>query len=181
MRRVVVGMHISLDGFVSGPDGDLGWSYPTSDDGVIRWIIESLEDVDTILLGRVAYEAMAGYWPTATDALATPMNDREKVVFSRTIHNGAWNNTRVVKGDTMGEVARLKRQPGKDMVVQGGVSFVQSLVRAGLVDQYRLVTHPVALGCGSPLFKNLPGDLNMTLQATREFDAGAVLHIYDAV
>jgi len=77
-------------------------------------------------------------------------------------------------------VERLKQQPGKDMVVQGGVSFVQSLVRAGLVDQYRLVTHPVALGSGSPLFTNLPGDLHMRLQAIREFDAGAVLHVYDA-
>jgi dihydrofolate reductase len=181
MRRVIVGMHLSLDGFVGGPDGELGWSYATSDDGVIRWIIESLDDVDTILLGRVAYENMASYWPTATDALATPMNDRKKVVFSRSIRNGAWSNTRVVRGDLVEEVERLKQQPGKDMVVQGGVRFAQSLVQAGLVDQFRLVTHPVALGRGSPLFKDLPGDFYLRLLATREFGAGAVLHVYDAL
>ena len=173
-------MHISLDGFVGGPGGDLGWSYASSDDGVIRWVIESLDDVDTILLGRVAYENMAGYWPTATDALATPMNDWVKVVFSRSIRNGTWSNTRVVRGDVVEEIARLKRQPGKDMVVQGGVRFAQSLVWAGLVDQFRLVTHPVALGAGSPLFKDLPGEYRLRLLTTREFGAGAVLHVYDA-
>lgn len=177
MRKLVIGMHISLDGFVVGADGIPG--YASTDDAVLRWIVDSLAEMDTILLGRVAYEGMAGYWPTAAGALASLMNGHAKVVFTRTAAESAWPNTRLhTATDAAVEVARLKRQPGKDIMVVGGAALAQSLIAADLVDEYRLVSHPVAVGEGLPLFGRLAGPVALRLHDRTEFDTGAVALVY---
>lgn len=177
MRKLVIGMHISIDGFVGGAHGIPG--YASTDDAVLRWIIDSLAEMDTILLGRVAYEGMAGYWPTATDALAKLMNSHAKVVFTRTPAESAWPNTRLhTTTDAATEVARLKQEPGKDIIVLGGAELARSLITAGLVDEYRLVTHPAALGEGLPLFGRLAAPVQLRLHDRTEFDTGAVAVVY---
>jgi dihydrofolate reductase len=177
VRKLIVGMHISMDGFVAGADGIPGYS--SSDDAVLQWIIDSLDDdVDTIVLGRVAYESMSAYWPTATDALANRMNSREKIVFTSNPTAASWHNTRMVTGDAAAEIARLKQRPGKGMMVQGGAALAQSATRAGLVDEFRLITHPVALGTGHALFSRLTEPLHLRLVKTTPFETGAVAHVY---
>jgi dihydrofolate reductase len=135
MRRLVINMHISIDGFVGGADGIPG--YASTDNAVLNWILGSLADMDTVLLGRVAYESMSKYWPTATGELSVPMNNLAKVVFTSNPNEPNWNNTRThTATDAITEIARLKQQQGKDLVVLGGARFPQALVAAGLVDEY---------------------------------------------
>jgi dihydrofolate reductase len=176
VRKLIIGMHISIDGFVAGADGIPG--YASSDDAVLQWIVDSLDDVDTIVLGRVAYGPMSAYWPTATDALASRMNSREKIVFTSNPAAASWPNTRMVSGDAAAEIARLKQRPGKNMIVQGGAALAQSVTRAGLVDEYRLITHPVALGAGHALFSRLTEPLHLRLVKATPFETGAVAHVY---
>lgn len=174
MRKLVIGLHVSIDGFVGNDEGIPG--YATTDDTVTEWIIDSLSDMDTILLGRVAYEPMAAYWPTATIPLATQMNSLAKVVFTSTPGEPNWPNTRLhTATDAATEVARLKREPGKDMIVVGGSALPQSLIAAGLVDEYRLLTHPVALGTGKPLFAT---PVQLKPHSRTEFATGAVANVY---
>jgi dihydrofolate reductase len=177
MRKLVIGMHMSIDGFVSGADGVPG--YASTDDAVLRWILQSLADMDTILLGRVAYETMSRYWPTATDDLAVPMNSLAKVVFTSQASQPSWNNTRMHSAtDAATEVARLKQEPGKDLVVLGGARLAQTLTAAGVVDEYRLMCHPVALGTGAALFGRLSAPANLSLVRSAAFDTGAFANVY---
>jgi dihydrofolate reductase len=179
MRKLMIGMHMSIDGFVSEPHGIPG--YASTNDAVLRWITTSLDDMDTILLGRVGYESMSRYWPTATGDLAARMNGLAKVVFTSQPCDSAWNNTRMHWAtDAATEVVRLKQQPGKDLVVLGGARLAQSLVAAGVVDEYRLLCHPIALGTGVALFGQLITPANLTLVHSTAFDTGAFAHIYRA-
>jgi dihydrofolate reductase len=131
--------------------------------------------------GRVTYEQMAAHWPSATGAYAAPMNDIPKVVFSRTLDKAGWNDTRIARGDLAEEIARLKREPGNDLMAHGGATFVQALSRQNLIDEYRLVTQPVALGNGLPLFRDLPAPLRLELAEARTFPDGTVINIYRAL
>jgi dihydrofolate reductase len=122
---------------------------------------------------------MAGFWPTSDDPYAAPMNEIPKVVFSRTLEQADWGpESRVVRGELSEEVDKLKREPGKDMLAWGGAAFAQSLSRAGLVDEYRLILQPVALGDGLPLFKDLDAPLRLQLVDAAIYSTGAALHIY---
>jgi dihydrofolate reductase len=175
MRAVILGMNVSLDGYVAGPHGELDWMFPNMDAEVMQSTIETLSEIDTILLGRVAYEEMAAHWPTATDQIAPLMNRATKIVFSNTLKRTDWESSRLATGDPGEEIARLKQQPGKTIGVGGGANFAQSLTRERLIDEYRLTIHPLALGAGLRLFADL---INLKLIGTRAFDTGAVLHTY---
>jgi dihydrofolate reductase len=123
---------------------------------------------------------MAGYWPTSTHAYAAPMNEIPKIVFSNNLDRADWDETQIVRGDLAEQVARLKREPGKDLLAHGGATFVQSLARYDLIDEYRLITHPVAVGGGLPMFKDLPAPLRLELVEARAFDS-ANLRVYRSV
>jgi dihydrofolate reductase len=129
-------------------------------------------------MGRTTYEEMAEFWPTSDDAYAAPMNDIPKVVFSKTLKQAAWRESRIARGDLTDEIAQLKREPGKDLIAWGGAAFAQSLTRLGLVDEYRLVLQPVALGEGLPLFKDLTAPLRLELVDAQTYNTGAALHVY---
>lgn len=184
MRRLILGMTITLDGFVAGPNGETNWRLRSGDDGAKRWIEDSLWQGGLHVMGSRTYHAMAGYWPTSSDELAAPMNDIAKAVFTRqgsldlSSYAGSWAEAEVVKGDLEKEIKRLKEQPGKDILAHGGVSFAQSLVASGLIDEYRLMVHPVVLGVGLPLFAQLPKPLELELRGSTLFRSGAALHIY---
>ncbi|MHB1928649.1 MAG: dihydrofolate reductase family protein [Acidimicrobiales bacterium] len=175
MRKVMLGMNMTLDGYMGGPGGELDWMFPQFSEDYIRSTSQALGEIDTFLMGRVAYEGMAPYWPTATDEIAPIMNNAVKYVFSTTLTDAEWSNSRLVTGDPADLIAKLKGQGGKNIGIAGGSMFAQQIVRAGLVDEYRLAVHPVALGGGLRLFVE-PCSLAMTHSQT--FDGGLVVNTY---
>ena len=180
MRKLVLSMGMSLDGLVARPGrfGAGGWGLPPDDPALKERKLGGMNDVDLHLMGRNAYEEMAGFWPISDDAYAAPMNEIPKVVFSRTLERADWAESRIARGELAGEIATLKREPGKDMLAWGGAVFAQSLTRLGLVDEYRLILQPVALGDGLPLFKGLSAPLRLELIEAETYPTGAALHIY---
>jgi dihydrofolate reductase len=176
MRKVVLCDMISLDGYFEGP-GE-GWEtidWHRADDEWERYSVELLADTGTLLFGRRTYEGFADYWPTQEGELARMLNEVPKVVFSRTLERADWSGTRLVRDGASEEVARMKEEPGKDVVIFGSASFADTLVRDGLIDEYRLALNPVVLGGGSPLFKPGVERLNLRLAGTRTFASGIVL------
>jgi dihydrofolate reductase len=178
MRDLVLQMGISIDGYVSGgPEEDIGAGGPQHPDVVAR-IMDWVTRAGAHAMGRVTYEEMAGYWPTSTEAVAAPMNEIPKVVFSRSLQRADWPTTRIVRGDLAEEVAKLKEEPGGDVIVYGGYRLAQALSRADLVDEYRLVTRPVALGSGEPMFKDLPTGRHLDLAEATPYPDGTVITVF---
>jgi dihydrofolate reductase len=177
MRKVVLKMNMSLDGYVGPVDEDAEWIMRDLDDELREWIVdEVLWQAGTHLMGRVTYEEMAAHWPTSDTVFAAPMNEIPKVVVSRTLARADWPESRIAGGDLAEEIARLREEPGKDILVHGGAKLAQALSREGLVDRYRVIVHPTALGEGSPLF-GAPQDLRLT--DSRVFDTGAIALTYE--
>jgi dihydrofolate reductase len=174
-------MGVTLDGYVAGLGGEGGWGLPAEHPDVRAWKLASLRQIGTHIMGRVTYEQMAGHWPTATDDYAAIMNDIPKVVFSRTLPAAEWPSSRIARGDLAEEIAALKGESGGDIMAHGGATFVQALSRLGLVDEYRLTIHPVALGNGLPLFKDLAGPLRLDLAEAKQFPGGTVIQVYQPV
>ncbi|SOD98005.1 Dihydrofolate reductase [Spirosoma fluviale] len=183
MRKVILFMHVSLDGFVCGPNGEQDWM-TMDDDEVGHYLIPDLQKtVDTMLVGRVLYQGFASFWPTVTNNPETPpelvdfanwMNTTPKVVFSKTLTTVDWQNARLAKADVATEIATLKQQPGGDMVVFGGAEFVSSLAKLDLVDEYRIKLEPIVLGTGKALFKDVTERIKLTLTKAKSFDSGVV-------
>jgi dihydrofolate reductase len=180
MRKLVLSMGVSLDGLVARPGrfGAGGWGLPPDDPALAERKLEWMRDIDLHLMGRATYEEMAEFWPVSDDPYAAPMNEIPKVVFSSTLERADWPDSRIARGDLAEEIAELKREPGKDMIAWGGATFAQSLTRLGLVDEYRLILQPVALGDGLPLFKDLTAPLRLELVDAQTYDTGAALHVY---
>ena len=172
MRPLILKMDISLDGFVGALDGDVQWAVDDFGDPELQqFMLAGLWDAGTHLMGRGAYDDMAPFWPTSTDIYAPPMNEIPKVVFSRTLTDPDWADTRVVAGDAATEIAALKAEDGKPLLLHGGAGFARSLADLGLIDEYRLLIHPVALGAGLPLFGVRT---RLRLTDTRSFATGVV-------
>ena len=180
MSRLVLMMDVSLDGLVarSGKSGAGGWGVPPEDPALKARKLAWIRDAGRHLMGRVTYEEMAGFWPTSDDEYAKPMNDLPKVVFSTTLTQADWPQSTIASGDLAEEIAALKREPGKDLIAWGGAAFVQSLSRLRLIDEYRLVLQPVALGEGLPLFSGLTAPYVLDLIEAQPYADGSVLHVY---
>ncbi|HEY1688285.1 MAG TPA: dihydrofolate reductase family protein [Solirubrobacteraceae bacterium] len=178
MRNVIVEMSVSLDGFVAPVKSATDHRSAPEDAALKDLKLDWLRSTGTHVMGRVTYEQMAGHWPYSSHEYAAPMNDLPKVVFSRTLAVADWSNSQIARGDIAQEIATLREQPGGDIVAWGGASFVQALARARLVDEYRLVVNPIALGDGLPLFKDLATPLRLQLVEATAYESGAVLHIY---
>jgi dihydrofolate reductase len=180
-------MGVSLDGMVAIPRGEESvpvmegsWGLPPEDPALTELKLGWVREAGAHLMGRVTYEEMAGYWPTSTHAYAAPMNEIPKIVFSNTLERADWPDSRIVRGDLAEQIGGLKREPGKDLLAHGGAAFVQSLARNNLIDEYRLITHPVAVGSGLPMFKDLHAPLRLELVDSRAFDS-ANLRVYRSV
>jgi dihydrofolate reductase len=178
MRRVVLQMGVTLDGYVAGPGGEGDWGLPPEHPDVRAWKVASLRRVGTHIMGRVTYEQMAAHWPAADGDYADFMNTLPKVVFSKTLPAADWAGSRIARGDLGAEIAALRSEPGGEIMAHGGAAFVQALSRLGLIDEYRLVILPVALGNGLPLFKDLAKPLRVDLTEARSFPDGTVIHVY---
>jgi len=180
MRDVIMFNAITLDGFFEGPGNDLSWHRVDEEFNAFAW--EQIKGCDAILFGRKTYEMMASYWPSPEGVTDDPvtaemMNTWPKIVFSRTLKEAAWNNTRLAN-NAVDEVRRLKDQPGKPLTIFGSANLCAGLTAAGLIDQYRLLVMPVILGNGVPLFHHVESQLNLNLVDTRIFKNGNVLLTY---
>ena len=189
MRKVIVSMNVTLDGFMAGPNCELDWHFQSWTNEMADSLYEQLSMADTILLGRVTYKAMARYWPSKAKDLSFPrediafadlMNNYTKLVFSRTLTRPEWHNSKFIKGNPADEVSKLKEQPGKDMIVYGSGKVVESLANSDLIDEFQLWVHPVLLGEGKPLFKNLQKRLTMKLSKTKTFGSGVIILYYNS-
>lgn len=178
MRKVIVQMSLSVDGFVAPTAGAADHRSAPEPPALKQLKLDWMRRVGTHAMGRVTYEEMAAHWPHSSDAYAAPMNNLPKVVFSKTLERAEWNDSRIARGDLAEEISALRQEPGGDIIAWGGASFVQALSRSALVDEYRLVINPVALGGGLALFKDLPAPLRLQLVEDRTYASGAVLHIY---
>jgi dihydrofolate reductase len=183
MSKLVLSMGVSLDGLVAGPRRLRagGWGLPPDDPSLKERKLGWMQDIGLHLMGRNTYEEMAGFWPTSDDPYAAPMNEIPKVVFSRTLEHADWPDSRIARGELADEIAALKHESQKDMLAWGGATFAQSLSRLGLVDEYRLILEPIALGEGLPLFKDLTAPLRLELADAQTYATGAALHIYRPV
>ena len=183
MRKIILMMSVSVDGFIEGPDRELDWHMV--DDELHSHFNEQLSAMGAFLNGRVTYELMARFWPTAdTNPSSTgPMvefariwRDMPKIVFSRTLERADWNTT-VVRDVIAEEIQELKAQPGGDLVL-GGADLAAAFMRHDLIDEYRLYVHPIVIGQGKPLFQPSDTKINLRLAETRTFGNGVVLLRY---
>ncbi len=178
MRKLILQMQYSLDGFISGPNGEVEWAFPGIDTELTEWIVQKLWQAGAHLMGSVTYHDMADYWPSSTEPYAAPMNQIPKIVFSGSLREANWRETRIVSGDLLKEIAQLKQEPGGDMLAHGGARFAQSLVRTGLIDEYRLIDHPVALGSGQRLFPDSIAPIRLKLVDMTPFKTGAIAKVF---
>ena len=183
MRKVILQEFVSLDSMAAGPNDSVDF-VPAATQGDKRFGKEQMKlmaAVDTILLGRVTYQMFASYWPKITKGkektFANTLNSIPKIVFSKTLKEapwGDWEPAKIVKNTAVKEIAKLKKQAGKDMVIWGSLSIAQSAIKAGLIDEYRLVICPVVLGKGRPLFLDEVDSFGLKLKKAKSFDLGAV-------
>jgi dihydrofolate reductase len=186
MRRLILEEWLSLDGFAADRDGKLDF-FPASetDQHSDADQLAFLDSVDTVLLGRRTYELFVDYWPTATtgqEIIADRLNALPKVVFSNTLSEapwGRWRPARVVRGDAVAEIRRLKAQDGKHMVLWGSLSLAQDLIAADLIDEYHLQICPTLVGAGRRLFPDLESYARLRRVAVRTYDTGAVFLHYE--
>ncbi|WP_295116911.1 dihydrofolate reductase family protein [uncultured Chitinophaga sp.] len=181
MRKLVLFAHISLDGFAGDSNGGLGF---LSYDGELQQFADELvKTVGAPLYGKNTYHLMEGYWPTVLNdpnasghslAHAKWVQDIPKVVFSTTLTSADWNNTTLIKDNIVDEVNKLKQQPGKDLVIFGSPGLAKSLMKLGLIDEYKLTLHPVILGEGISLFDNNIEMSNLKLLASKTLGSGVV-------
>jgi dihydrofolate reductase len=180
--RLVAFTNLTLDGYFSGPNGDLGWAKRNSDPEYDAFVADNAKSGGALLLGRITYDMMASYWPTPQaarndPAVAQSMNRLPKVVVSRTLSRASWSNTTLLKGDLLAEVRKLKRS-GTDVAILGSGSIVAQLTKEGLIDEYQVMMNPVVLGQGKSLFEGIARPLALTLTKSRSFGNGNVFLCY---
>lgn len=186
MGKVIYATSLSLDGYIASNGGDLSWHI--IDEEMHRHFNDLESAIDINLYGRHMYELMSAFWPTADENPSAPSyvieyariwKKASKVVFSKTLDRVDWNS-RLVRGDAVEEVARLKQQPGKSMGV-GGSELALTLAEAGLIDEYRLYFVPIFLGSGKPMFTQLRERIKLELIEVRRFNSGTVLLHYQQI
>jgi dihydrofolate reductase len=184
VRKIFAFMMVTVDGYYEGPNQE--FDFWVVDEEFSAFSAEQLEEVDTLLFGRVTYEGMAAYWPTEAaqrddPRVAERMNGLSKLVASRTLEEAGWANTRIIKEDLRGELVELKQQPGKDIAVLGSSDLTASLMRMGLLDELRIMINPVVLGAGRSVLRTAGDRLGLDLVRTRSFSSGNVLLYYRPV
>jgi dihydrofolate reductase len=197
VRKLILKMSISIDGFVGGENGEQGWmSRSSGDAAAAAWTVNAVKDAGLHIMGSRTFKDMASWWPTSTEIFAPPMNDIQKAVFSRsgnldestqavlkaqrekTAKAESWINAEVIGGDLVVGIERLKKQDGKPIFAYGGASFARSLLATGLIDEYHFLIHPIILGRGLPLYSEIETPINLNLVEARSFPKGAVAHVY---
>jgi dihydrofolate reductase len=160
MRKVKLSMQMTINGYVAGPNGENDWMTWNPDDEFMEFLNSSFDSSDTILLGRKLADGFIRFWENALDKnpdtpFAKKIVDTPKVVFTKTLDKSTWNNTTLAKGNLAEEIASLKKQTGKDILVIGGAGFVSSLIKEGLINEYHLIINPTAISSGLTIFESL--------------------------
>ena len=186
MRRLSVFNNVTLDGYFTAENGDFSWAHSGNEDAEFNaFIADNASGGGQLLFGRVTYQIMASYWPTPNaikndPVVAEGMNKMPKVVFSRTLDEASWSNTKLMKGNLVSEIRRMKQEPGKSMVILGSGSIVSQLVPEGLIDEYQIIVNPVAIGKGRTMFEGIEQKLSLKLTRSRIFNNGKVFLCYEA-
>lgn len=184
MRKVIFSIPITLDGFIEGPRRELDWVI--ADDDLHNYYARMLENADVIMYGRVTYELMASYWPTASSDPSIPegmrnfanaINPLPKIVFSKTLQHVSWNTT-VMKAVVPEEISKMKSEPGGNIILGGGAALAKTFIQNGLVDEIQLMVQPVAIGAGKPLFQGIDAGIHLKYLSSQTFQSGAVVLCY---
>jgi dihydrofolate reductase len=183
MRKLIVFNQVSLDGYFVDAGGDMSWAHK-DDPEWNAFASENASGGGELVFGRITYEMMASFWPTPQamqmmPAVAEGMNKSPKIVFSRTLDEAPWNNTRLIKGDIAARMRKLKEEAGPGMAILGSGSIVSQLAQAGLIDEYQFVTNPIVLGGGRTMFEGVKEKLHLKLIDSRTFKNGNVLLRYE--
>ena len=176
MRRIIAGVFVSLDGVTESPET---WAMRYHDDEMLRDITGSLENKDTLLLGRRTFEEFAGFWPTQSpedDPFAAYINETPRVVVSTTLGEPSWQPTTVVR--SLDDVRALKEKPGKDIGMTGSIKLTRSLLREGLLDQLGVLLHPIVIGSGTHLFDDVIARMPLQVIDSRTYKDGVVSITY---
>ena len=213
MRKLILKMSLSADGFVGGPNGEIDWIFRSGNDETTAWNMKTLSQAGVHIMGSRTFHDMASYWPTSDEPFAAPMNEIPKIVFTRkgtienstdeltnamkdarvnseglfntadtiSLHASTWTHATVATGDLATEITKLKQQIGKPILAHGGAGFAQSLIGAGLVDEYRLLIQPVILGKGLPLFSTVDVPFDLKLECSTVFKTGAIANVYTTI
>ena len=184
MRKIVAGLHTTFDGIMSGPEGDednmVSWGMPGIIDSTPDFQ-SSFQEFDTILSGRITYEGLSQFWPTQSGEFADLMNNTPKIVFSTTLSDVQWcafKNISLIGKYVVEQVKKLKERQGNDMVLFASAKLIQSLTNDGLIDEDRIVVHPVLLGSGKRLFDNIKARHDLKLESAKPYPSGAILLRY---
>jgi dihydrofolate reductase len=173
---------ITLDGYLEGPEkGNISWHNHGKEEN--EFASKSLQSGSTLLFGRVTYQMMASYWPTPTamendPSIADGMNNAGKIVFSKTMANADWNNTRLIKDNIAEEIKKLKQEAKNNMTLLGSGSIVTQFAEKGLIDEYLIMIDPVIIGSGTSIFKGISHQLNLELINSKTFKSGVILLCY---
>jgi dihydrofolate reductase len=172
---------MSIDGYITGPNGEMDWMVWNWDDKLKNYVFELTEPVDTIILGRKMTDGFVSYWSeimTKPDdpfyEFAKKMIETPKVVFTKTLKKSQWTNTAIATSDLTDEIIKLKSKKGRDIIVYGGASFDSSLIKAGLIDEFHLFINPAVIGSGMTIFKDINEIQKFTMVKSTPFDCGIV-------
>jgi len=188
MRKLVQFMHVSLDGFVTGPNGEMDWI--RVDEEMLDYAGQRTNESDTALYGRVTFDMMEGYWPTAADQPNPSKHDIEhstwykqveKVVISKTLKGKSLKNTTIVSENIAAEIQKLKQAAGKEIIIFGSPSTSHLLMREGLIDDLWVFVNPVLVGAGIPLFKDIHNKISLKLIKSDVFKSGVVCLHYERI
>jgi len=185
VQKLIVFNNVSLDGYFVDANGDMRWAH-RPDPEWNEFAAGNASGGGTLLFGRVTYDLMASYWPTPLamkndPAVAEGMNRSSKVVFSRTMEKASWNNTKLLKGDIVAEVRKMKEQPGTGMAILGSGIIVSQLAQEGLIDEFQIALIPVVLGKGRTMFEGVANRLALKLISSRAFGNGNVVLRYEPI
>jgi dihydrofolate reductase len=184
MARVGVFNNVSLDGYFADANSDMSWAHQGNDDAEWNtWVAANARGGGALLFGRKTYELMLSWWPTPAAAAAMPevarqMNALPKIVFSRTLTDASWRNTRLIREDLVPAVRQLKADSADDMVILGSGTIVAQLTQAGLIDDYQLVINPIILGAGQSMFAGVKPPATLELVDQRRFAGGKMVLSY---
>ena len=182
MRKIFTFLAATVNGYYEGPNQEFDW--PTVDEEFNEFSLAQLDEVDTLLFGRVTYELMASYWPTPVaneddPRVAARMNEISKIVVSRTLDKADWHNTRLIRDDIVGAITEIKQQPGRDIAIFGSSALTVSLLQHGLIDELRIMVNPIILGAGKSLFATADQRVGLSLLEAEPFKSGNVLLRYE--
>ena len=180
MRKLKLQVQMTVDGYIAGPNGEMDWMVFNWDNELKKYVTEISESFDCIILGRKLAQGFIPHWASNPEQEgADKFNHTDKVIFTKTLARSEWDHTVLAKGDLVDEITKLKKQNGKDLIAYGGATFVSSLIRYGLIDEFHLFINPAAIGDGMPIFRELDSQQNLRLVKSTAFECGIVVLHYE--